>query len=89
MLGSQDTVSYLAPAAATSKDTITSTMRPGRGLREPSAERGRQVGGLGHPGAQVDLSLVYSTAAHTPLNTRARRCQSEDRSVVRMVHCWS
>ena len=44
MLGSQDTVSYLAPAAATGKDTITSTMRPGRGLREPSVDRGRQVG---------------------------------------------
>ncbi len=44
MVGSQQDMSYLTSAAATSRDSITSTLRPGRGLREPSMERGAKVG---------------------------------------------
>ena len=43
MFGSQETVSssYLSIAACTTRETISSTLRPGRGLREPSMERAK------------------------------------------------
>ena len=140
----------------TRKDSISSTLKPGRGLREPSMDRGNKVGNLTlytcdvwprvQPEAkvnkikpykwkfafcsklqlksteqvdffwctakskggqnytfvnglgflfskldlnQVDLSLVYSQKqVSTPRSSRARRCQSEDRSVVRFLSSY-
>ena len=43
MFGSQNNLSYLSSASTTSKDSISSTLKPGRGLREPSMERGNKV----------------------------------------------
>jgi len=67
LYGSQETVcsSYL-----TSSGTDSTTMKPGRGLREPSLPRG----------SNIDLSLMYCHPDPVQ-DRRSRRCVSEDRSV--------